>query len=199
MNRKKITASFFALLLLLVSCRKKEEPVRDPEPDFCRLFTTVSSDTNYIPHHKYNRWHYCMKDPGRADWDASVPWDSTIGNSLYFDRLFHTISSHVSSPYYPERWRIDSAGNYYRMTYWSEYKDTVLLIKPAATNGDTIFLNMKKHLYVILINKNETVENIPGCYHVIESQDGTDSHHYYKKGIGELYFGPFILSSAIIN
>ncbi|MCZ8286551.1 MAG: hypothetical protein O9353_13960 [Bacteroidia bacterium] len=133
-----------------------------------------------------------------ADYDASVTWDSVIGASLYFDRLFHTNSSHTQYSYYPEKWRVDSIGNYYRMTYFQQYKDTLLLIKPTAANGDTLYRDATKNLRVILINKNETVETIPGCYHVLE-QNGYEAHHYCKKGIGELYFNGFTLTNAIIR
>lgn len=187
------------LVLLLAACKKKEEPPSEPLTSSpCPLYTTVSPDTNYIPHHRDNRWDYCSTDINMAGYDATIKWDSVIGKSFYFDRLFHTSSSHAANPYYPERWRVDSVGNYYRMTYWNQYKDTLLLIKPSAVNGDTLYTNTAKNLRVILINKSETVENIPGCYHVLE-QNGYETHHYYKKGIGELYFNGFILSHAVIR
>ncbi len=187
------------LIVLLDGCNKKKDPViTEPAPSYCKLYTTVSTDTDYIPHHRDNRWGYCSGDVNMAGYDATVTWDSVIGTSLYFDRLFHTNSSHAPSAYYPERWRMDSVGNYYRMTYWNEYKDTLLLIKPSASNGDTLYRDATKHLRVILINKNETVETIPGCYHVLEQGD-YEAHHYYKKGIGELYFKAFTLSNAIIR
>jgi hypothetical protein len=200
MYRIKIVFGFCLLqVLLLVACKKKEEPQPEPLTSTpCPLYNTVSTDTNYIPHHRNNLWAYCSDDINRAGYSATIKWDSVIGTSLYFDRLFHTSSSHAPSPYYPERWRIDSQGNYYRMTYWKQYTDTLLLIKPSASNGDTLYSNAAKTFNVILINKNETVENIPGCYHVLE-QNGYEAHHYYKKGIGELYFNGFTLSNAVIH
>lgn len=182
------------LSLLWTGCKKNAEPNAESPANYCMLYKTLSADTNYIPHHRNNVWDYCSGDVNRADYDARITWDTVIGNSLYFDRVFHTSSSHAMNPYYPERWRLDPAGNYYRMTYWSAYKDTLLLIKPSASDGDTLWLSP----LVILINKNETVESIPGCYHVVEKNSGYDNHHYYKKGLGELYFTTYTLSKTVI-
>lgn len=188
--------------VLLNACKKKKEPeTPEPAPYHCTLYTTVSTDTNYIPHKKNSSWNYCPGTINMADWNVTISRDTVIGAYSYFDKMYHTNSSHAGTPNYSEKYRIDGLGNYYRIdeSYWSTYVDTLLIIKVNAANGDTIYNNPLTHNKVILINRNEAVGSLTACYHTLEIYGANQRHHYYKKGLGELYFNGFTLSNAIIR
>lgn len=205
-------------LVLMMGCKKKEDAASQPttQPSTtgsttssgsttslppsvaCNLYTTVSPDTNYIPHKKNNSWYYCAGG-NMAGYGLTITRDTLINNLNWLSLYYYTSSSHTLSNSVVMEWFINPAGEYYQVNFWAtSYRDTVLMIKPGAVNGDTIFNNSR--IKVLLVNDNETVETIPGCYHVREVYPTRIQDHYYKKGLGELYFnGFFKMSSALIQ
>jgi hypothetical protein len=111
------------------------------------------------------------------------------GSALIGDGSFHNI--------------IDNSGNYYFLRYSNPYNitgpgDTILIIKPSAFNGDTIYNNALANVKVMLVDNNETFYSISGCYHsrvILNAYSGDlkTVDHYFKKGIGEIYFTENIL------
>lgn len=187
--------------LLFISCKRDVDikPVEMPK-SFCQIYSDISADTNYIPHKKNNAWSYCSGDINYAGYSAGVILDTVMQNKIIFDRLFHTDSQHAFYSNSVYRTMIDALGNYYQMTDQSQYLDTLMLIKPSALNGDTIYYNSVTHLKVVLVNNNETVEGITNCYHsVVISPSYSPTNYYFKKGIGQLFFNGFRLNSAKIN
>ena len=68
-----------------------------------------------------------------------------------------------------------------------------MIINPFATNGDTICNNSLAGIKVVVINNSETFYSISGCYHsrvILSANSGITKmvDHYFKKGIGEIYF-----------
>lgn len=212
---------FLMSFVLFLSCKKKVE--EDPNPT-CDIYHTVSSDTNYIPHKKGNYWNYCneVSTIGWNGWSAKITFDTIIGNKMYFVRTFNFAAGPsgagagsilIGDESFNSM--IDSLGNYYFLNYRNNNignpKDTILLIEPSATNGDTIYKNAFANIKVVLINKNETFYLISGCYHsrvILNAYSGTPKvvDHYFRKGIGEIYFTENIekkvgeiLTSVIIN
>lgn len=189
------------LFLLFLSCKKDSST----EPTIinvnsCNIYSTVSSDTNYVPHKKGNHWTYCSGNINYAGWSAGISLDTMINNKVYFNRIYHTSSSHAPYSTFENKSFIDSLGNYFSITNQSGYFDTLLLIKPTAVVGDTIYNNQSTHVKVVLKNNNETVKNITNCYYsLVIYPNGFQESHYYKKGIGELFFWGFTLDNAQIN
>jgi hypothetical protein len=197
---KIIYAGFLAFIL--IGCKKDVDtnPTVVSDYNYCHLYSTISADTSYIPHKKGNGWSYCSGNVNYAGYSAGVIRDTIIGNSIIFDRLFDTDSEHAFYSNLVYRTMIDSLGNYYQMTDQSFFSDTLLLIKPNAFNGDTIYHNPITHFKVVLVNNNETIETIPNCYHsVVISPNYGPRNYYFKKGIGELFFSGFKLNGARIN
>lgn len=189
----------------VISCKKNVEP--KVENISCTLFTSVSSDTNYIPHKKNNYWQYCYEASSIAwsGWSAVITSDTVIGSKTYFSRAFSFTAGHSgggagsaligdSSSYYS---MIDNSGKYYYLKYRYQnplpIRDSIMIINPLATNGDTICNNSLAGIKVVVINNSETFYSISGCYHsrVIHSANSGITKmvdHYFKKGIGEIYF-----------
>jgi hypothetical protein len=127
-----------------------------------------------------------------------------VGSKIFFERTFDfqagqsgggAGSSLIGDDSFSSM--IDNLGNYYFLNYRNNNlanpRDTILIIKPSAINGDTIYNNVLANIKVVLVDKNETFRLLPGCYHsrVIMNASSTNRKivdHYFKKGIGELYF-----------
>jgi len=211
---------YFLLVVVISSCTKK--PLEDEQPFApCQLYTEVSSDTNYIPHKKNNYWRYCLG--GWSGWDAKIILDTVIGNKLYFVRTFQFTPGHsgggAGNSMMGDRSNysvIDASGKYYflksRFVNSLMPQDTVLIINPSAANGDTIYNSSIANVKVVLVNKSETFYSVPDCYHsrVILNANSNSKKivdHYFKKGLGEIYFTENIsversgemLDVAIIN
>ncbi len=205
-------------IMMIAGCRKKEESAPQPvsstssgtsttstggsttgsNPSVpCNLYKIVSADPDYIPHTKNNNWYYCAGG-NMAGYSLTITRDTLIDNRQWMDLSYYTSSSHTLSNTVVMQWFINPLGEYYQVNFWaSSYKDTVLMIKPDAVNGDTIFNNSR--IKIVLIDNNETVETIPGCYHIREIHPTQSGDHYFKKGLGELYFnGFFKMNSATI-
>jgi hypothetical protein len=213
-----IKARLYLPLLLLfflffLSCKKDESTTQqngyvhyDTHPTIdtsCRLITTFSSDTNYIPHKKNNTWYYCSGYTVIAPKLGLVVYDTIIQNVTYFNITFTDPSNNV--PSWTDRYFIDSLGRYYSVSlnqYSGNCLDTLLLINPLSSNGDTIYNKSSASIKVVLINKNETVQNIPNCYHISvinpSSANYTAIQYYFKKGVGSLFYHG-TLKSAQIN
>lgn len=192
---------FLFLIITLIGCKKDPNlnPYK-PKPNCDKIYNIVSTDTNYIPHKKNNGWNYCSGNIDMAGYTSGVILDTIIQNKIIFDRLFHTDSQHTIHANSVCRVMIDSTGNYYQMTDYPYFTDTLLLINPSAQNGDTIYFNSLINLKVVLINKNETLEGITDCYHSrVISPNYVSTDYYFKKGIGQLFYGQFKLESATIN
>ncbi|MES2513652.1 MAG: hypothetical protein V4580_05880 [Bacteroidota bacterium] len=192
-------------LVTLVSCKKNVEP--EKENRTCSLFTSLSSDTNYIPHKKNNYWQYCYEGSYVAwsGWSAVITCDTVISGKAYFSRTFSFTAGHSgggagsaligdSSSYYS---MIDNSGKYYYLKYRyqnpSHIRDSIMIINPFALNGDTIYNNSLAGIKVVVINKNETFYSIAGCYHsrvILSANSGITKivDHYFRKGLGEIYF-----------
>ena len=167
-----------------------------PPSAACNLYKIASPDTNYIPHNKNNYWYYCAGG-NMAGYDLTITRDTIINNLNWIRLHYYTSSSHVLVQSVVMEWFINPSGEYYQVNSWAtNYRDTVLMIKPDAANGDTIFNNSR--IKVLLINNNETVETIPGCYHIREIYPQRIQDHYYKKGLGELYFNDFFKMSNVL-
>lgn len=170
-------------------------------PVSCILYTTVSPDPNYIPHRKNNAWNYCSGSSS-VGFMAYIVKDTLINNRVCFDVKHEPTSSQVAGGRYTEKWFIDPAGSYYQLNMrTSGYQDTILMIKPGASNGDTLYKYAPNQVKVVLINKNETVGTLSGCYHVRQIQFNDTTDRYFKIGIGELYVNntSFLLQSATIQ
>ena len=164
-----------------------------------KLFNTVSYDTSYTPHKKGNGWSYCAGTSSYPNWSGGVILDTIINNKSYFTRVFQNPSSHYPISIYRKS-IIDTLGNYFELADQSGYPDTLLLIKLSAVSGDTIYNNPQSQVKVIVINTNETFENCTNCYHVKVIYPTTyPTHHYFKKGIGDIVLHSFKLSNAIIK
>lgn len=203
MNKLKIYFVFISFLfsIAFTGCKKDTNP---DLPGSCEFYSTVSSDTNYIPHKINNYWNYCDEAStiAWAGWSAKITLDTVIGNNIYFDKSLSFQTGHsgggagtIFSPDASTTYMIDSIGYYF--LYYRNYntsipRDTILIIKPSAMNGDTIYSNALANVKVVLIDKNETLYSISGCYHSRVILNAFSSgrilvDHYFKKGIGELY------------
>lgn len=158
---------------------------------WCKLVTSVSSDTNFIPHKKNNTWSYCSSYGNVADRNGTVIKDTFYQNKYYFEILFNFPTSHPSGPTgWLDKYVIDSLGRYYYSSSLNNYIDTILLIDPHAINGDTIYNNISSNVKVVLINKADTVSSFLDCYHIriIRPNYSYPDNHYYKKGLGDLFY-----------
>lgn len=200
-------------LLFFYSCKKDEKntpqtggyqhydthPASDTS---CKLITIFSTDTNYIPHKKNNSWYYCSGYIAIAPKIGMVVYDTIIQNITYFNITYTDPSNIVSS--WTDRYFIDSVGKYYSTSlnhYVGNYLDTLLLINPHASIGDTIFNDTSAKIKVVLIDNNETVQNVPNCYHIKiinNNASSSVSQYYFKKGVGSLFYHG-TLKSAVIN
>lgn len=190
----------FSLSIVFIGCTKDVDTNPYVPYNYCQFYSKISSDTSYIPHKKKNSWAYCSGDINYAGWNAGISLDTIINNQVYFDRTYYTNSSHAPYSYVINKSIIDSSGNYFSITNQSGYFDTLLLIKPNALNGDTIYNNQFTHVKIVLKNNNETVGTVTNCYHsLVIYPNGFSENHFFKKGIGELYYCGFKLYEAKIN
>lgn len=208
MSQLRIYYIFIFFLFVLIGCKKIE--TTSPGVSDCHIYSNVNPDTNYIPHKKGNFWSYCYEGNSAAGFNVNIVLDTIIGGKIYFQRVFAASNSHSPPQSIPGNSVIDSLGNYYLVINVYSVPDTVLIIKPNAQNGDTIYKNLIKSNKVVLENKNETFMSIPGCHHIkiIKSTSNSTKveHHYYKKGVGEIYFNMenitntgYILTNSIIH
>lgn len=157
----------------------------------CKLYDAVSSDTNFIPHKKNNYWSYCYSINYAVGNESTVISDTFFNNAHQFIIRNHITSKNINS-IVDYLYLVDSLSNYNMIN--SNTNDTIKIINPVASNGDTIYKNTAKSRYVILINKNETFKSITGCYHIVEIRPYSANpymeyiHHFYKRGLGEIYF-----------
>ncbi|MES2566248.1 MAG: hypothetical protein V4565_05245 [Bacteroidota bacterium] len=213
------TYSFVYFVILFSNC-KKNVPQNIIQISCGSVYSQISSDTNYIPHKKNNRWDYCCEYNSSIGWTAKVLSDTVIGKNKFFEIEFvksQNRGNSSSDGNESGKSMIDSLGNY----YWLKSRyiinttilvfDSIMIIKPSAISGDTIYSDALANTKVVLVNKNETFNSIQGCYHSriirnsnLANQEVVD--HYYKKGIGEIYFSKDIkprigcvLNSALIN
>jgi hypothetical protein len=197
---------FLSVCVFFISfgCKKKEEQTppqspgttqgsitsSTPNPN-CKLVTSTSPDTNFIPHKKNNTWSYCASYGNVADKNGQVVRDTTYQNKTYFDILYNFPTQHPSGPTsWLDKYTIDSLGCYYCTSSLNNYSDTILLINPQSINGDTIYNNPITHAKVVLINKSQTTYSFSDCYHIAVIRPGYTypSHHHYKKGLGDLFY-----------
>lgn len=133
---------------------------------------------------------------------AYIVKDTVINNLVCFDVKYEPTSSQVVGGRFTEKWFIDSSGKYYQLNErTSGYQDTILMIKPGAVNGDTIYKYAPNQVNVVLINSNETIGALTGCYHIRQIRFNDAAERYFKKGIGELYLSnnSFTLQNATIH
>ncbi len=184
-------------VILLGGCKKDPSvvPINNINYDYCKIYSSISADTNYIPHKLHTGWSYCNE--GYAGWSGGIILDTIITGKIYFNRLMQSQSSH--NPYSNlDKFIVDTIGNYHYIYESYGVIDTVLFIKQNALNGDTIHNNLQTKIKVVVINKNESYKDVEGCYHIEEIHDGYRISHYYRKGIGELSYCGMILNSARI-
>ena len=195
--------SFVAIIF--IGCQKDVDtkPYVTPIVSCENLYTTISTDTNYIPHKRNNYWVFCQIINNKYnDFSTTIISDTLINKTAYFVRRYN----YGTNPH--DQWQcncfnnsvlIDSLGNYYSTTMDYPFADTIMIIKVNANDGDTIYKNNIKGINVILVNKNETIETLTGCYHTKLTYPNKVQEIIYKKGIGELYFQSGKLIRAKIN
>ena len=180
-------------LLLFASCKEKKKEEVSTIAD-CILYETLNADTNFIPHKKNNFWDYCFQANFSVSNNSKVIYDSLINNKYHFT-IQNTNDPQTGVTIVDYHYTIDSLNHYYLTSGANSFADTIRIINPVANNGDTIYKNPAKKVTVVVVNKNETYQTIHGCYHVVEIRpfDNTNTtfdyaHHYYKKGLGEVFF-----------
>lgn len=202
----------FLVIVIFTICSCKRDPSLSPSPavktlslygnsSYCELYTTISADTNYIPHKKNNSWDFCSGSDMIAGWRAVVTQDTIINNRVSFEITYDWNTQHPMGPtHIVEKMFIDSIGNYYSNTV----SDTLLLIDINAVNGDTIYNNPITHTKVVLVNNSEIIGSLSNCYHsrvLYPYPNGTTRDYYFKKGIGPvlMYSYSFKLYQATIH
>jgi hypothetical protein len=191
------------LLLLLCMCKKK-----DPDPNAaqastttttggttgsypsCQLNYTVHADTNYIPFANNNAYYYCFTNITQIKPKYVLIQNyQHIGNSIYFDFVLsfpNQIAQQIVTIPYPTK--IDSLGKYH-MKFSTN--DTITIIDPMASNGDTIY--KKNNSYVVLISKDSTYHGTSHCYFTRSSipsdgfSNGSPYYSCYRRGVGVMF------------
>ena len=96
--------------IFVIGCKKDPSIITENKSNTnCEIYSTISNDTNYIPHKLNTGWSYCLS--GYAGWNGGIILDTVILGKTYFTRLMQSQSSH-----YPfsnlDRFIVDSVGNY---------------------------------------------------------------------------------------
>lgn len=197
----KLIGLIFALLCLFtISCSRDPEFIPNSTVSSnCRVFNETTSDTNYMPHQLGDTWSYSFCNINYAGWEVWIKHDTLIGSNKILTIGHYAKSTHAPSAGYDSFSMIDSVGNYYILFENGLNTDTVLLIKNSANNGDTIYNKSVTDLKVVVINKNEIIDSVSNCYHSRLFYQGHIEDHYFKRGIGELYFGSAKLIDAKIK
>lgn len=199
-NSTSYSLCFLILSILSSGCKKDVEinPKMSAMTYCADLYTSVSTDTNYIPHKKNNTWTYCKSDDS---FSTSVYVDTTKAGKIYFEyavnygQTAHNPIGCICDFY---KIFIDSSGNYFSLRNEYTYlTDTLKIIDLNAVNGDTIFKSKISPHYVFLVNKNDTFESITNCYHIKIAfpEYNRSVEYYYKKGIGIVNYN----GSKLIN
>ena len=222
-NTLRVVCAILVILSLLSSCKKSSPPPTSssntsnnaaPYPYggatnpyyTCITYTAVSSDTNYIPHHKYNSWDYCSGSLNVADWTSYILADTTSNDTVYFTQSFDFNTVHAPQQHYHIKTMIDPSGNYYSVGSFVAHTATYTakFICPSAINGDTLFKDQASGDYVKLINNDDNympdaTTILPHSYHIEYGVNNSGKYNlYYKKGIGLLLvFGDPVAHATI--